>query len=80
MSFGKSNQYNVELIQRRHLVDTGLACGLSRELIADVLEEIVGTADAAFQKTLEQLPDEFPGGLVESLMTAFMRRLKRLRE
>ena len=80
MSFGKSNQYNVELIQRRHLVDTGLACGLSRELIADVLEGIVGTAEAAFQKTVEQLPDDFPQGLVESLMTAFMRRLKRLRE
>ena len=45
-----------------------------------MLEEIVGTAEAAFQKTVEQLPDDFPQGLVESLMTAFMRRLKRLRE
>ena len=80
MSFGKSNQYNVELIQRRHLVDTGLACGLSRELITDVLDNLVGTAEAAFQNTVKQLPDDFPQGLVDSLMSAFMRRLKRLHE
>ena len=78
MSFGKSNQYNVELIQRRHLVDTGLSCGLSREFVAEVLDEIVKTTEAAIQATVEQLPDNFSQGLVESLTTAFMRRLQRL--
>lgn len=78
MRLGKSNYYKVSDIVGRHILETGLQSGLSREAIAAVFEDIHQSAHAALDKTFSALPKDFPPILAESISDAFDERLKRL--
>lgn len=80
MRVGKSNQYNVERIRGRHFIDTGVQCGLSRELVLRLFHEIHDQADSALQSTIENIPDDFPDEIIESVSAALKLRLPRLTE
>lgn len=80
MRVGKSNQYNVERIRGRHFIDTGVQAGLSRKVIGELFDDIKTSADSAVDKTLSQLPGDFPNELVESVASAIKHRIRRLGE
>ena len=78
MRFGKSNHYKVSDIIGRHIEETGLQAGLSREAMAAVFEDIYQSANAALDKTFSALPRDFPAVLADSISAAFEARLKHL--
>lgn len=78
MRLGNSNHYKVGDIIGRHIQETGLQAGLSREAIASVFEDIHQSARTALDETFSALPDGFPAILAESLSAAFDARLKLL--
>ena len=57
MRVGQSNQYNVERLQARHFIDTGIECGLSRKVINQILESTRDEATACVEKTLANLAE-----------------------
>ena len=75
MRFGTSGHYRVADIMRRHIEETGLASGLSRPVITDIIEDIGAQADQAFAVTAAVVPKFFPDGLVESVRRGFDERL-----
>ena len=78
MRLGKSKYYKISDIVGRHIQETGLQAGLSREAIASVFEDIHQSAQGALEKTFSALPDGFPAVLADSISAAFEERLKRL--
>lgn len=78
MRLGNSNNYKVGDIVGRHIQETGLQAGLSREAMVDVFEDIHKSANAALDKTFSALPDGFPAILADAISAAFEARLKRL--
>jgi serine/threonine-protein kinase HipA len=78
MRLGKSKNYKVRDIIGRHIQETGLQAGLSREAISAVFEDIHKSAHAALDKTFSMLPDDFPAILTDSISAAFDARLKHL--
>lgn len=80
MRVGKSNQYNVERIRGRHFIDTGVQAGLSRKAINTLFDEITSSAVSAMDKTLDELPNNFPTELTDSVTAAIQHRIKRINE
>lgn len=78
MRVGNSNQYNVEKIQGRHFLDSGLKSGLSRKVIRTLAEEVQDSALATLEALFNTLPHNFPGQLPESILAGVQRRLPRL--
>lgn len=78
MRMGKSNHYKVGDVIGRHITETGLQSGLSREAIAEVFESIRAEAGTAMEETFGALPENFPAVLVDSLTKAIKDRLKLL--
>ena len=80
MRVGKSNQYNVERIQGRHFIDTGVQAGLSRKAVMELFDEIRDTATLAVDKATRKLPKDFPVAITESMANAIEHRIKRMGE
>ena len=78
MRLGSSNHYKVGDIIGRHIVETGLDAGLSREVMARLFDEIKDHADEAIAKTADALPDGFPMAILDSIVAAMTERLRRL--
>jgi len=78
MRFGNSNHYKVNDILGRHIAETGLASGLSREAIGQLFEEIRNAASVALTTTFNVLPADFPVELTESVASAVERKLNHL--
>lgn len=78
MRMGKSNHYKIEDILGRHIFETGLQSGLSKEAVAQLFQEICETASTALSATFEALPAEFPAELTNSITSAVEQRLKYL--
>lgn len=78
MRFGKSNHYKIENIYGRHIVETGVQGGLSKDAIGNLFEELHQDAPKAIEKTIKELPNGFPAALIESVQGAISNRLKRL--
>lgn len=78
MRVGNSNQYNVEKIQGRHFLDTGLQSGLSRRTVEAIIDDITSSAGNSFNQVEQSLPTGFSQQLYDSVFAAFHRRLPRL--
>jgi len=78
MRLGSSNHYKVGDIIGRHIIETGLEAGLSREVMAKLFEEIKDQADEAITRTADALPDGFPMTILDSIAAAMTERLRRL--
>ena len=76
MSVGKSNHYRMFDITKRHIIETGVASGLSREKITEIIAEIRSQSSAAIYKILSDLPDGFPLDLSKSIIEGVENRLK----
>ncbi|MAI91307.1 type II toxin-antitoxin system HipA family toxin [Ponticaulis sp.] len=78
MRWGDSGNYKIVDIFKRHMLETGVAGGLSRTLVEEVLSEIVSEASGALEKTIAALPKGFPQVLVDVVAVAIKDRLQRL--
>lgn len=78
MRVGASNKYRVNDIDGRHFVYTGKECGLSEKDIKLMFAELHDVTTEALTKVQDNLPDDFPSELVESLINAIRSRLPRL--
>lgn len=78
MRVGKSNNYKVIDIIGRHIEETGLKSGLSRDAIAALFEEVRATANAALEIVFAALPERFPAELTDSIAASVEERLKKL--
>ena len=75
MHFGKSNHYKVANIVGRHIVDTGVQSGLSRDAINSLFEELQDTSEHNIEATFSRLPGNFPEELMASIDGALKARL-----
>lgn len=78
MRMGRTHHYRLQDIQPRHMMETGVEAGLSREAVAVLLAEIARTAPAALEKTLAALPPDFPDYLSASITAAVELRSRQL--
>lgn len=53
MSFGKSRHYKIKEIAVRHIIETGVEAGLSRESIAEIFDQLCKDKDKAIEHTLK---------------------------
>lgn len=75
MHFGKSNHYKVVNIVGRHIVETGVQSGLSRDAVYGLFEELQDTAEHIVEATFNRLPKGFPETLMASIYGALRARL-----
>jgi len=75
MHFGKSNHYKVANIVGRHIVETGVQSGLSRDAINSLFEELQDTSEHIIEATFSRLPGNFPEELMASIDGALKARL-----
>jgi len=75
MNFGNSNHYKVANIVGRHILETGVQSGLSRAVVQGLFEELQETSHAIVEATFNQLPEDFPESLLDSIDGALKARL-----
>lgn len=78
MRWGNSNHYRVHDIVGRHVIETGLAAGLSREAVTQAIAELHDVTDQALETATQALPDGFSDQLADSVGTTLKKRLQRL--
>ena len=78
MAVGHKNRYRIDIIQRRHFMQTCQAAGLSQTLIRDAIDSIIATADHAIDQVERELPARFPGAIHESVKQGITSRLHAL--
>ncbi|MEM7072926.1 MAG: type II toxin-antitoxin system HipA family toxin [Pseudomonadota bacterium] len=78
MRMGTSNHYRIDDITGRHIMETGLASGLSQKVVAEIFNQIRTQADAAIARTYADLPGDFPSALLDSIVAGMSERLSLL--
>jgi len=79
MRMGGSNHYRVHDIAGRHIMETGVEAGLSRDAVNEIFDEIAASAGEALETTFASLPKDFPAELPESIASGVGSRLSKLR-
>lgn len=78
MSFGKSRHYKIKEIAVRHIIETGVEAGLSRQSIAEIFDQLCKDKDKAIEHTLQGLPKDFPQNLLDSNFTTLEKNISLL--
>ena len=73
---GDNRHYVMDTIMPRHFVQTAARNGVAAQTVAEIVEELADTADAAINATLASLPDEFPEQLAELVAAGARARLE----
>tara|TARA_R110000868_G_scaffold411064_1_gene701582 strand:+ start:666 stop:1985 length:1320 start_codon:yes stop_codon:yes gene_type:complete len=79
MFVGNSRHYRIDQIYARHFIQTSDSAGLPREVIQDILEQLIETAPNAISKLENTLPDDFPNEIHTSVEKAMKQRLDSLK-
>ncbi len=80
MHFGKSNHYRVANIVGRHIMETAVQSGLSRDAVIGIFEELRDTSGRTVDKVFGRLPVDFPDELLASVDRTLKSRLRLLHE
>ncbi len=75
---GNSRQYVTDEIMARHFVQTAENSGLSAAVVEQIQADLAESAEAAIDKTLATLPDDFPAELADSIVGGMRARLRRI--
>lgn len=78
MSIGKSRHYHLEHMTREHFVQTGALAEIPTKIVKDTIEQLLDEGAATIEKTIAQLPNDFPEQLAECLARNAKERLKTL--
>lgn len=78
MAVGDNRHYVVMRIAPRQLMQTGAACGVPARDVQGMLEELADTGAQAIDAVLDDLPDDFPQRIAQSISRAAKDRLGRI--
>jgi serine/threonine-protein kinase HipA len=78
MSAGASPHYRIDDVLGRHFVQSGKAAGLGPTLMRKVVDEIRTAAEAAPDRALSVMPDDFRAEAHDAIRAILPRRLKML--
>ena len=76
MAVGKNRHYTVESITPRHFIQTAELCGIPAKITSDLIEEMWKNAPKALNRTLSNLPKDFPKKIAASISDGINRRLQ----
>ena len=76
MAIGENRHYVVDTIMPRHFVQTGQVCGLPRQMVESVIEELSDTGSTKIDEVVRRLPDGFPEAVASAISGAAKHRLK----
>jgi serine/threonine-protein kinase HipA len=79
MAVGKNRHYVVDSVTPRHFEQTAELCGYPARNLAEIVQELRDTTPSAIDKTLAQLPKDFPESVAASIVGATKHRLELLR-
>ncbi len=75
MSLGKNRHYQMIEIMPRHFVQTARQAGIGQSEIETIFADIRQSAESALEKTISDLPSDFPQEIVDPVAEAFHRRM-----
>ncbi|MEO0617694.1 MAG: HipA domain-containing protein, partial [Pseudomonadota bacterium] len=75
MRWGTKNHYRIRDIYPRHIEQTGVAAGLSREAVASMMDRLVHDADTAIKTLLREVQGTVPEAMAESVIGGLRKRL-----
>lgn len=78
MAVGQRRHYVVNSIAPRHFQQTAVDCGIPSTAVDEIFTELHDTAPVALDRTLEQLPADFPQQIAVSIANGVRARLKML--
>jgi serine/threonine-protein kinase HipA len=78
LSVGDNRHYAVNTVASRHFVQTARRAGVGEEVVASIFDELQASAARAIEQTLGTLPDGFPNGIVASIQSGIVKRLRAL--
>ena len=79
MSLGEGGHYRFDIIARRHFEETAKAAGLSLNVVAQIVGELLDHVGPALDATRATLNDEIPSQLFESIAQGMLSRLEILK-
>ena len=80
MRMGKSGKYRVTDIFQRHILETGINAGVSKDAVHQIFGDISSQADTALESTISALPEGFPTEIADSVANGFKARATRLQD
>lgn len=78
MSLGKNRHYRVDDIMPRHFLQTADLAGVGLSAMRSIFEDLGQTAQQRATAVVAALPRDFPGQLVDSVMSAIIARSRLL--
>ncbi|OYQ38144.1 toxin HipA [Sandarakinorhabdus cyanobacteriorum] len=78
MATGKNRHYRIDEVMGRHFVQSGKAAGLGQQAIRTAITDILDRAGTAAATARAEMPNDFAGGIHESIAAAIDRRLAML--
>lgn len=79
MAVGNNRHHRADEIMPRHFEQTAANCDVAAVTIEEILQSLVYSIPDALHRTIEQLPENFPAELTDSISAGIERRLARLR-
>lgn len=76
MSVGSNKHYIVNEIMPRHFIQTAKKAGMGQGEVTVLFNEIYETGKAALEKTIRNLPENFPKEIIDPIARGFLKRLK----
>ncbi|MFH1261898.1 MAG: type II toxin-antitoxin system HipA family toxin [Pseudomonadota bacterium] len=76
MAVGRRRHYVIDSILPRHFIQTGELSGLSGRMVEEIMDELREQVPGAIDRTLKELPRNFPAKLVDSIVGGVQNRLR----
>jgi serine/threonine-protein kinase HipA len=76
MAVGDHRHCLVYKIMPRHFMETAAKSGVPSSFVQSIFDELVGSADAAINQVINELPGGFPQELAESIVGGLRARLR----
>ena len=77
---GASNHYHLEQIQRRHWLSQARQASFGAAAAQEVMDEVLGHADAVVAAMYGLLPPGFPADLADAILQGISRQARRLKD
>jgi serine/threonine-protein kinase HipA len=76
MSFGEKPHYALQQIVPRHFFETADRARLDKDVVASILKDLLAVVPVALERTLVELPPQFPQDVADSIGNGIIRRLR----
>lgn len=76
MAVGDNRHYIMKTIAGRHFIQTANRAGIGKEVVVSIFDELRGTAEAAIDREVANLPRGYPEAIAESIIAGMKRRLR----